>query len=550
MAVIRDTTGLGALTGTPVADELYGLAGDDFLQGLAGNDLLDGGIGNDILAGSLGNDTYLGGAGNDLLINVSGRDILNGGAGIDRVSFGGPAESGPRGAVVNLTTGTGTDGFGHVDKYIGIEDAFGTKFKDTVTGNGVANLLRGAEGDDKLLGMAGNDKLFGEAGKDHLEGGAGNDTLDGGADTDNLIGGDDNDTLLGGAGDDILEGQKGVDILNGGAGLLDAADFGRETGTLAVIANLRLGTARDSYGNTDKLIGIEGVFGSNRTDILIGYTGVNGLEGGGGSDTLAGGPGADFLNGEAGTDTVDYSLEIGTRGVTVNLALDRAADTHGYLDTLTSIENATGTARNDKLTGDTGINTLLGGGGNDVIIGGGHHDTLRGQAGNDILTTSTGPVHRPTTLSGVYSVDGGDGNDTINLNDAGIPFISGGSGFDTCMTSVDVSGFGRDIEKFVGVGSLPIKIKLLRDDGGDVTGNGAGNLINGATGADFLRGGGGADTIHGHNGSDDLQGDAGDDALTGGLVFRNGNRPLPCDHWHGTGHDHRFCDWHRQAGRW
>ena len=399
MAVIRDTTGLGALTGTPVADELYGLAGDDFLQGLAGNDLLDGGIGNDILAGSLGNDTYLGGAGNDLLINVSGRDILNGGAGIDRVSFGGPAESGPRGAVVNLTTGTGTDGFGHVDKYIGIEDAFGTKFKDTVTGNGVANLLRGAEGDDKLLGMAGNDKLFGEAGKDHLEGGAGNDTLDGGADTDNLIGGDDNDTLLGGAGDDILEGQKGVDILNGGAGLLDAADFGRETGTLAVIANLRLGTARDSYGNTDKLIGIEGVFGSNRTDILIGYTGVNGLEGGGGSDTLAGGPGADFLNGEAGTDTVDYSLEIGTRGVTVNLALDRAADTHGYLDTLTSIENATGTARNDKLTGDTGVNTLLGGGGNDVIIGGGHHDTLRGQAGNDILTTSTGPVHRPTTQS-------------------------------------------------------------------------------------------------------------------------------------------------------
>ena len=95
--------------------------------------------------------------------------------------------------MVNLTTGTGTDGFGHVDKYIGIEDAFGTKFKDTVTGNGVANLLRGAEGDDKLLGMAGNDKLFGEAGKGHLEGGAGNDTLDGGADTDNLIGGDDND---------------------------------------------------------------------------------------------------------------------------------------------------------------------------------------------------------------------------------------------------------------------------------------------------------------------------------------------------------------------
>ncbi len=237
---------------------------------------------------------------------------------IDRVSFGGPAESGTRGVVVNLATGTGYRRLRprrQVHRHRG-------RLRHEVQGHRDWKQLSPIccaerRGTTSSWAWRETTSCSAEAGKDHLDGGAGNDTLDGGADTDNLIGGDDNDTLLGGAGDDILEGQKGVDILNGGAGLLDAADFGRETGTLAVIANLRLGTARDSYGNTDKLIGIEGVFGSNGVDVLVGHTGVNGLLGDAGSDTLAGGAGADTLNGGTGTDTVDYSLEIGIRGVNV-----------------------------------------------------------------------------------------------------------------------------------------------------------------------------------------------------------------------------------------
>jgi serralysin len=61
-----------------------------------------------------------------------------------------------------------------------IENAIGGAGNDTITGNALANVLQGGDG---------NDQLFGGAGNDTLQGGAGNDTLQGGAGTDNLWGG-------------------------------------------------------------------------------------------------------------------------------------------------------------------------------------------------------------------------------------------------------------------------------------------------------------------------------------------------------------------------
>lgn len=58
-------------------------------------------------------------------------------------------------------------------------------------------------------------------------------------------------------------------------------------------------------------------------------------------------------------------------------------------DTLTSIENITGTAFNDTLRGNAGVNTLRGGAGKDILIGGGGVDTFVYSApteGEDTIT--------------------------------------------------------------------------------------------------------------------------------------------------------------------
>lgn len=72
------------LTGTNVADRLYGYENDDQLNSGAGDDVLTGGTGNDYLEGGTGNDTYVFnlGDGTDTIIDAS---ELNG---ENRISFG------------------------------------------------------------------------------------------------------------------------------------------------------------------------------------------------------------------------------------------------------------------------------------------------------------------------------------------------------------------------------------------------------------------------------------------------------------------------------
>lgn len=66
-------------------------------------------------------------------------------------------------------------------------------------------------------------------------------------------------------------------------------------------------------------------------------------------------------------------------------------------DTLSSIENVTGTSRADSITGNGVSNTLRGVGGNDSLLGGGN-DTMNGGTGTD-------------------TCNGGDGNaDTANAS--------------------------------------------------------------------------------------------------------------------------------------
>jgi Ca2+-binding RTX toxin-like protein len=173
-------TGNDHLFGDNGNDALAGDEGDDILDGGIGNDALDGGSGNDVLVGGAGVDTLLGAVGNDFLVGGAGADVLDGGLGLgeyDVASYETAfATAGAPGLTINLLNPLLSTGDALGDTYIDIEEIRGSIRNDNITGDALANVLSGKEGNDVLSGGDGDDALFGGAGNDNLIGGLGIDT--------------------------------------------------------------------------------------------------------------------------------------------------------------------------------------------------------------------------------------------------------------------------------------------------------------------------------------------------------------------------------------
>jgi Ca2+-binding RTX toxin-like protein len=358
-------TGIEHVIGSVGNDTLIGSAGDDTLTGGAGADVLTGaggvdtadysgsgagvtvdlvagtGVGGDAqgdtltgisnitgsafddhLFGGAGANTITGGDGNDTLRGGAGADIIDGGNGSDFANYQGSSA----GVNVDLLAHTASGGDAAGDVLTNIENLYGSSNNDVLTGDNNANVIGGELGDDTLNGNGGNDALNGEAGNDIIDGGDGDDRLVGGAGTDNITGGNGNDSIDGGDGNDTVNGGDGNDIVYGGAG--------------------------DDTLNGNNL-----------------------------NDTLTGGVGADHLDGGAGIDTASYTGS--SAAVTINLLTGAASGGDAAGDTFAGIEQLSGSAFNDVLTGDDGANRLLGRGGDDILTGGGGADTFQGGAGND-----------------------------------------------------------------------------------------------------------------------------------------------------------------------
>jgi Ca2+-binding RTX toxin-like protein len=116
-------------------------------------------------------DSLSGLGGNDVLEGRNSADTLNGGNGIDTATY----LHAPSGLITNLASPGGNTGHAAGDTYISIENLAGSRFADTLTGNGGANRLDGGKGNDTLLAAGGNDRLIGGLGKDIQTGGAGAD---------------------------------------------------------------------------------------------------------------------------------------------------------------------------------------------------------------------------------------------------------------------------------------------------------------------------------------------------------------------------------------
>ena len=373
----------------------------------------------DVLQGTAGADSLYGGIGND---------TVNGLGGLDTANYAAAAA----GVFVNLNSQTTTnDGDGGVDTLSSIENATGSAFNDTLIGNAVSNTLTGGTGGDTLIGLAGNDILIGGSGAtNQMQGGQGDD----------LYVVSVNDTIVEFAG-------EGTDTI---ATTLNTFVQKNE------VEHLTFTGAGDFAGTGNAL--------------------ANTMTGGVGNDTLAGRGGNDLLNGGLGSDTASYTAA--AAAVFVNLNSQMATnDGDGGVDTLSSIENATGSGFNDTLLGNAGVNTLTGGAGGDTLIG---------LAGNDILIGGAGAPNQ---------MQGGLNDDLyiVSANDTIVEFA--GEGIDTIATSLNVFVQRNNVEHltFTGAGDFT------------ATGNALANTITGAGGNDVLAGGGGSDLLIGGAGNDQAQ---------------------------------------------
>ena len=583
MAIVTGDAFGNNLFGTNTDDQLFGLGGFDLLFGSFGNDLLDGGVdsavaiydssgltsgvtinnteqerggtaafsvdkrgfgidslvsiravhgtaaddviylntdpegsyvfdreGNDFIQafGDADNLLVLAGPGNDTIIGAGDRyDTIDySGSATDPYYAFSPAGFGTGAVTVTFTsatTATAIDPWGDTDSLTSIEEFVGTDQNDTMTGGAGDEWFQGGGGDDELR-----------------------------------AGGGDRDTLAGGAGNDTLDGGDGEN---------DRVYYsGDPTG---VTVNLLTGTATDGYGDTDTLIGIERLRGSDFDDTLIGDDQDNRLEGEGGNDTIVGNGGNDDLEGDDGNDDLfggdgDDDLEGGAGddnlfggddeddfrpgqgndyvdggasfaefsggdrvrydrehedggflGVVVDLAAETATDTFGDTDTLISIEEVEGSIYGDTILGASSDDQLRGDDGNDLLEGRDGDDDLAGEDGNDTLDGGVGGDFLQPGL-GTDVVIGGANSALGNTDELSYIFDSIGNsataGISVTFTSEldgSVLDYGGSTDSFTGIER--------------VRGTNNADTFLGAEGRQRFQTFGGDDTIDGGDGDED-----------------------------------------------
>jgi Ca2+-binding RTX toxin-like protein len=455
-------------------------------QALTGNDLanvIKGGAGNDVIDGGAGADNLQGGAGDDLYL------VDDAGDSVTESSGGGTDEIRTALAVYGIAASTA------VENLTGTADT-----GQTLTGNTLANTIRGGGGDDQLGGGTGNDVLFGGAGNDQLDGGIGNDVMRGEL-------GDDVYTVDS-ATDSVIENVgEGTDkVLTALSSYTLAAYVENLTGTSVVGQTMRANAldnvvAGSAGGDSIRVQdgGADKVFGNGGGDIIYfgaAMTAADEADGGAGSDTLVlqGSYSAGLVfnpNGLVAIETLQllsrtntfyggssvspfsYSLTtvdanvVGGALLTVDatgLAANEGLDFNGKAE-LDGRFAVTGGLAGDTLSGGAGADSLSGGGGNDFLDGGAGADTLTGGSGNDI-----------------YIVD----------NAGDVVVESPGAGTDEVRTALASYSVSPNVEVVRGTNAT----------GQQLTGGFSGVTIIGAAGNDLLDDGGAAAALQGGLGDD------------------------------------------------
>ncbi|MEX0317297.1 MAG: spondin domain-containing protein [Ruegeria sp.] len=510
---MNDENNMNPIVGTAGPDPLVGTDGDDVIRGLAGDDVLTGGLGNDTLDGGADIDTAV----------YSDIDV--------------PVE-------VDLAAGTATreTGFSVV-----VEDQ---PLASLTTQQSPTELVSEAAAGNLYYNIHTNDFPGGEIRGQLLL--AQDVTTENGVRTLTLVATLDAAQEPDGASDSLATGEGTVVIVVDGESVTYSSDLsvtGLATSDLLPVAGVSAihlhnapagingpvitdivqdaggdvnglnpqeedGNVFDEVVETDTLIGIENVEGSNDADVLVGDGNANVLNGNDGDDVLSGLGGADVLNGGAGDDTLSggggVDIIDGGEGIDTN---DFANINLGAADPsiagVTVVVNAdgTGTASYNGGGGNgplieeqfTGIENIIGSSNNDDIraLGAAPND-IDGGAGDDFIAGG----------GGVDVLSGGEGVDTNSFINIGAEVVADlGSGSAAYAPNENVTVF----ENFDGFENLD---GSANDD--QLFGDGGANTLTGNEGDDLLVGGGGNDMLEGGEGNDVLQGGGGADTVDGG----------------------------------
>ncbi len=536
------------LLGSTGGDSIYGNGGSDTIDASDGNDTIYGGDGEDHIDAGAGDDIIWGGNDSDFINPGAGNDIIHGEDGYNNIRYNdSDAGAGITVTMTGVDAGTVTGTWAGTDTFDGIQ------------------VVRGTHSDDTFIGGVGDDRFVGNSGNDSIDGGGGFDTVSyrteeydnnvndvlqgvivnlsdstqmgvaagtatdthGNTDTLTSIERVDGTTMIdhiyGGSGDEEFTGFAGNDVIDGGGGI-DTINYIEEQfsgATNGVAVDLSNDTATDTAGDTDTLLNIENVIGTDFADTLIGDDGFNHLEGNGGDDTLIGNGGHDELIGGDGNDTIyggddndfinagrgddtivggdggdnydtlayfQYSGDSAvTQGIDVEVASGTVADAWGGTDTFTGIEEFQGTGLADTFTGDNSGSVFIGLAGDDSFSGGAS-DRIA-YHGEDF----NGALH------GVI----------VNLSDDTLSNVSvAGVGPTDVSAHTAINSFG-DTDTITGIGQI-----AGTDFDDIIVGDGGDNLIDGRDGNDTLIGGGGNDTLYGGAGDDTFVYRSGDGADT------------------------------------
>ncbi|MDH4655028.1 peroxidase family protein [Pseudomonas sp. BN606] len=417
----------GTFNGGPGNDILTGTAGDDVMNGGGGNDTLNGGAGNDLIDGATGADSMTGGAGNDTFYVDNVLDSVTEAAGDGRDMV--------RTTLASYSLGANVEDLA----YIGSSNF-------TAVGNGLANVIAGAVGNDTLSGGGGNDMMFGVAGNDVLNGNAGADRMVGGVGDDTFYVDNALDVVVEntGEGSDMVRTTLSSYTLGANLEVLVSLGAGAFTGTGNALANRLVGGT-----STDTLDGLAG------NDILHGLTGNDVLNGGADADTMMGGSGNDTYYVDNALDFVAEAVGDGTDVVRTTLSsYSLGTNVENLVFIGSGAFSGTGNTLANRILGGSDADTLNGLGGNDVLVGGAGNDTMNGGAGNDIFQFGAG--FGQDQILGFDAIPAG-GQDRLHVANLGITaanfagsVVIAGVGADTLVT------IGADSITLVGVASATV----------------------------------------------------------------------------------------------
>ncbi|SEH29930.1 calcium-binding protein [Magnetospirillum fulvum] len=441
--------------------------------------VIGGNSGDTLTGNATASTTLIGGTGNDLLAGGSAADYFNGGAGADVVTYDGLGT-----VTVDQTAGNHGTGAAAGDQYVNVETIVGSSGVDTFVGGTASGsaTMDGGGGRDWIdyeylavgVGVTVNLASGTTSGAVTTDRFVNIENVYGSVNNDVFIASGLGNTFNGGGGSDwVSYAQNGgiavtIDLYN------HLSSGGASNDSLIAIQNLIGSTNRDTFyadGNTNSFIGGGGAdivsYSNSTVDLIIdqtqsgiatglargdGYSGIATIVGGSLSDTFIGGTasGSATMDGSGGENWVSYLNA--TSGATVNLATGVNAGSALY-DHFVNVKNIVASAYGDRLTGDSNNNTFFAGAGADTFTGGGGIDVVSYSQSRDSLVIDQAGYGRGTSAaagdaySGIATIIGSTAVDTfIGGTAAGSATMFSGGGSDWINYQYLTGGTGATVD--------------------------------------------------------------------------------------------------------